>query len=115
MSLFGAVEDGRRIRLPNVTGRLALDVANVTFTGTGSIQFPNFDKVLFASVEQVIGTSPGVGPSVFTYTIDGTTANKVDLFAWQPTSSTNPTLIAGTSAATVTVVVFGVRRQGQSI
>lgn len=112
MSLYGSVEDGRRVRLPNVTGRLALDFQQVTFTGTTTVKFVEFDTVLMAILDQVIGTSPGVGGSTFTYTINN---NVVSIFAWQPTSNANPTLVAATNSTTVSVGVLGVRRQGQNI
>lgn len=112
MSLFGAVIDGRRIRQPNIAHELVLDVQNKTFTGTGTLQFTNMDQVDQVVVTQVNGSAPGLNSSDFTYTVSG---NTVSLFAWKPTSSTNPTLIAGTDSVTVTVVAFGRKRYGQTV
>lgn len=112
MSLFGSVIDGRRIRQPNLAHEMVLDVQNVTFTGTGSVQFKNMDQVDFVSLGQVIGTAPGLTAQNFTYTVSG---NTVSLFAWMPTGATNPTLIAATGSATVTVVAFGRKRYGQTV
>lgn len=118
MSLYGAIVDGRRIRLGSIPGgpaglavarSLLLDAQNVTFTGTGTVKFPEMDAVLFSIIDQVTGVSPGVGASTFTYTVTG---NVVNLFSWQPTSNANPTLVAGTNPATVSVVAVGTRRGG---
>lgn len=112
MSLFNAVIDGRRIRLPNIAHEMVVDVQNVTFTGTGSVQFKNMDQVDQVNLTQVLGTAPGLNASDFSYTVSG---NTVSLFAWMPTGATNPTLIAATNSTTVTVTAFGRKRYGQSI
>ena len=109
MAIYGAVEDLRRVRLPNANGRLGVDAVLATFTGTTTVQFKNMDSVVFAILDQNTGTAPGLGPSTFTYTVSG---NTVSVFAWQPTSATAPALVAATTAATVGVVAIGVRRQG---
>lgn len=76
-----------------------------TFTGSTTITVPGpMRSIGFAFIEQVSNTAPGIGPSVFTYTVSN---NQLTIFAWQPTSSTNPTLVAGTTAATVAWMVFG--------
>lgn len=112
MSLFGSVIDGRRIRQPNIAHELVMDVQQVSFTGSTTVQFKNMDQVDGAILDQVIGTSPGVGGSTFTYTVSG---NTVSVFAWQPTSNANPTLVAATNSTTVSVVALGRKRYGQTI
>lgn len=98
MALYGGLAENTR-RNERVERGLA------TFTGSTVITVPGpMRSITVAFIEQVIGTAPGVGPSVFTYTISG---NQLTIFAWQPTSATNPTLVTGTSAATVSWMVFG--------
>ena len=81
----------------------------VTFTGSTTITVsPPMRQIIMADITQVIGTSPGLGPSTFTYTIGtGANTNQFTIFAWQPTSATNPTLVAGTTSVTVAWNVIG--------
>lgn len=98
MSLYGALAENTRQNARVETGQ-------ATFTGSTVITVPGpMRKITHAFIEQVIGTAPGVGPSVFTVTY---TNNQLTIFAWQPTSNANPTLVAATSAATVDWAVFG--------
>lgn len=98
MSLYGALAE-------NVRRNARVETGQATFTGSTVITVPGpMRTITHAVVEQVIGTAPGLGPSNFTVTY---TNNQLTIFAWMPTSATNPTLIAATSAATVDWVVFG--------
>lgn len=100
MSLFGALAEGVRQGKEVLTGRLEIATASETVVTP------------FATIDAVIVTregdgAPGVTSSVFTYDVDG---NEVDIYAWRPTSSSNPTLIAGNAAVTVSYVIIGRRR-----
>lgn len=98
MALYGGLAE-------NTRRNERVERGSVTFTGSTTITVPGPMRTITAAfVEQVIGTAPGLGPSVFTVTF---TNNQLSIFAWQPTSSTNPTLEAGTTAATVDWMVFG--------
>jgi len=58
-----------------------------------------------AFVATLKGTAaPGVGTSVLTYDISGATVN---VYAWKPTSSSNPTLIASTGTESFGWIAIG--------
>lgn len=60
------------------------------------------------------GSAPGLGTSTLTYTIGtGANSNQFTIFAWMPTSATNPTLIASTAATVVTWQAWGNLSAGQ--
>src|SRR5574341_438632 len=68
-------------------GEAALDGGNPTPVATGL-------NTVVAFLVQLKGTAaPGVGTSVLTTDISGTTGN---VYAWKVTSAANPTLIAST-------------------
>lgn len=97
MALYGALAE-------NVRRNERVDRGIATFTGSITITLPQnaMRQIFDVLITQVIGVSPGVGPAVFTYTIGASpNGNQFTIFAWQPTSNANPTLVAGTSAATV--------------
>lgn len=80
-----------------------LDRGTATFTGSVAIT-TNCNNISQVGITQQLGSSPGLGPQNFTYTVSGRT---LTIFAWQPTSSANPTLIAATTSCTVTWEVTG--------
>jgi hypothetical protein len=77
---------------------MALDGSNPTpiSTGLGSV----------ASVSLALegSSSPGDGTSVLTYAISGGTVN---VYAWQNTGGTDPTLVASTGTQTFSFVIIG--------
>ncbi len=81
-----------------VTGEVTLDGANPTPVETG------FDKITSVSLTLKKATAPGVDTSVVTYGVSGGTLN---IYAWKPTSVTNPTLVASTDTEGVSYVVTG--------
>lgn len=83
----------------NQMGKIALDGLNPT-----SVTFPDFTALEGAVLTLQNGVAPGLGTSVLTYTISGNTLN---IFAWKPTSLTDPTLIASTGIETVSYLVWG--------
>lgn len=74
---------------------------SITATATAAT---GLTTLLGCTLSVKIGTAPGVTTSVATYTSSGGTLN---LFAWQPTSNANPTLIAATTPGTVGWVCVG--------
>ena len=118
MALYGAVEDARKIRQPSAPGRLGLDFVIVTLDGSNptSFQFTEFVQVLAAEITLISSSAPGLDPADFTYVINGSNKNQVDVYAWKYTSNANPTLIASTNnTAQIAIMVVGIRREGQSI
>ena len=81
-----------------VSGEADLDGSNPTAVVTG------MDAITGVSLA-IKGTSaPGVGTSILTYGISGGTLN---VYAWKPTSSSDPTLIASTGTETFGYTVVG--------
>ena len=79
-------------------GETALDGGNPTPVATGL-------TTVVAFVATLKGTAaPGVGTSVLTYDISGATVN---VYAWKPTSSSNPTLIASTGTESFGWIAVG--------
>lgn len=76
----------------------ALDGANPTPVATG------LSSIVAAMVTLKGNVAPGLGTSVLTYDISGGTLN---VYAWMPTSATNPTLIASTGTQTFSWLVIG--------
>ncbi len=68
-------------------GETALDGSNPTPVATGLTSVVGFSATLKGSA------APGVGTSVLTAVISGATVN---VYAWKPTSNSDPTLIAST-------------------
>lgn len=81
-----------------VSGEVALDGSNPTPVATG------LSTITAVVITQKKATAPGVGTSVFTY---DTTAGTLNIYAWKPTSNSDPTLIASTGTETVSYVAFG--------
>jgi hypothetical protein len=79
-------------------GEAALDGSNPTPVITP------LHVVLGATLSLKNGTAPGVGTSVLTYALSGSTVN---VFAWQPTSSANPTLVASPGNEVFSYVIVG--------
>jgi len=118
MSLYGALNDGYRQRNPNLGHGIVFDFAIVTLDGSNptSFQFTEMVKVLAAGAVLLGSTAPGLDPYTVTTVVNGTTVNKVDVYAWKATSSANPTLIASTnSSAQVLIFAMGERRGSQNI
>jgi len=81
-----------------VTGEVALDGSNPTVVVTG---FSTIESVTLA----LKGSSaPGIGTSALTYDIDG---SSLSIYAWKPTSNSNPTLVASTGTETVGYIITG--------
>jgi hypothetical protein len=74
-----------------------------TFTGTGTVA-TGLLTITAAVLTIKIGTAPGVGTTVVTYTVTGGTLN---FFAWKPTSNVDDTLIAATASVVVGWVAYG--------
>lgn len=81
-----------------VGGATALDGSNPTPITTGLTTVVGFAAVLQGS------SAPAVGTSILTHTISGGT---VSVYAWKPTSNSDPTLIASTGTETVSWVAIG--------
>lgn len=85
-----------------VAGIVALDGSNPTSVTTG------LSVLAGCTVDRHTATAPGLGASVFT-TIVTATAGQLDIYAWQPTSSGDATLVASTQPDTVRYVCIGTR------
>lgn len=79
-------------------GETALDGSNPTPVATGLTTVTGFSATLKGSV------APGVGTTTLTYTSSGGT---VSVYAWKPTSNSDPTLIASTGTETFGWVAVG--------
>lgn len=79
-------------------GEIALDGSNPT-----AITTP-FSTVTGVAVCLQDATAPGVGTSVISYAISGSTVN---IYAWKPTTADNTTLAASTGTETVGFVITG--------
>lgn len=94
-ALAEAVREGKEV----LVGEAA-----VTASVAVATQFAIIDAVV---VTQKIGTAPGLGASVYTYDVSN---NVVTIYAWKPTSATDPTLIAATVETNVSYTIVGRRR-----
>ena len=81
-----------------VGGETTLDGSNPTAVSTG------LSTITGVTLTISNGSAPGVGTSVLTYTVSGGT---LSIFAFKPTSSSNPTLVASTGTETVSYPVVG--------
>lgn len=90
----GGVSAGKLV----TAGVTALDGANPTPVATGLTTVTTFVATLQGSA------APGTGTSEVTYTLSGGTAN---VYAWKPTSSSNPTLVASTGTESFSWVAVG--------
>ncbi len=84
------------------TGSVALDGSNPTTVTTG------FSTITMAIAGLEDAVAPGVGTSLITAVptnVDG--ASTVDIYAWKPTSNSDPTLVASTGTETVHWIASG--------
>ncbi|MGI8980543.1 MAG: hypothetical protein ACR2FY_15045 [Pirellulaceae bacterium] len=72
----------------NMSGKSSLGGTNPTVVKTGFAELFSFTATLEGSA------APGVGTSVLTVTT--TSGGDVNVYAWKPTSATDPTLVAST-------------------
>jgi hypothetical protein len=79
-------------------GEVALDGVNPTAIQTG------LRGVVSVALSLRSSPAPGLGTSVLTYEVVGRTLN---VYAWKPTSATNPTLIASTGTETFSYTIVG--------
>jgi hypothetical protein len=80
-------------------GTQALDGSNPTPVVTGLNSVASFQASLRGAV------APGLGTSVLTQ--GAPSGGTVDVYAWMPTSATNPTLIASTGTETFEWIAIG--------
>lgn len=105
MALYGAIGEAPAVRggsrkgASMVSGFVALDGANPT-----PITTP-FREVTAVSLTLAGAVAPGLTASVLTYDV---VDNVVNVYAWMPTSATNPTLIASTDTDNVSYMIIGV-------
>jgi hypothetical protein len=79
-------------------GETALGGTNPTDVVTGLATVAGFSLALKGSA------APGVGTTTLTYTVSGGT---VSVYAWKPTSNSDPTLIASTGTETFGWIAIG--------
>jgi len=92
--------DSKSSRTKVVAGEVALDGANPTPVDVAG----KLSTVVSVHVSLKNGSAPGVGTSVLTYDIDGTTVN---VYAWKVTASGDATLIASTGTETISYQIIG--------
>jgi hypothetical protein len=100
MALYGGLGELVRRDEVVVRGEVALDGTNPTPVTTG------LKSISAVHLALTFITAPGVGTSVLTYGISDGTLN---IYAWKPTSNSNPTLIASTGTEVVSYIVIGVK------
>lgn len=100
MSLYGAIAENVREGKEVIAAELALDGANPTVITTP------FKTIKSVSLTLKGAVAPGLGVSVLTYNV---VANVVNVYAWEPTSVSNPTLVASTDTDTFAYVIVGTR------
>lgn len=83
-------------------GLASLDGSNPTSVTT------NLSALAGCTVQQHTATVPGLGPITFT-TLVTATAGRLDIYAWNATSTSNPTLVASGSLDTVRYTCIGTR------
>lgn len=84
------------------TGEVALDGSNPTPVVTP------FNTVTSVALTLGGSSAPGVGTSVLTYAKSTDPGVKtVNIYAWKPTSNSNPTLIASAGTETVSYEITG--------
>ena len=81
-------------------GLVTLDGSNPTSVTTG------LSALAGCSANLDIGTTPGLGPITLTI-IRTAVAGRLDIYAWNATSTSNPTLVASTSGLAATYVCVG--------
>lgn len=85
-------------KLKIVAGEVTLDGANPTPVATG------LSTIVGVALTLKGTTAPGDSTSVLSYGLSGGTLN---IYAWQPTSGTDPTLVASNGTPVVGYVVMG--------
>lgn len=90
----GITDGGRRV----VVGEVALDGSNPTPVATGLTTITAVALTIKSS------STPGDSTAVVTYDTSGGTLN---LYGWQNTSGTDPTLVASTGTPTVGYIAYG--------
>lgn len=95
-ALAEAVRQGKEV--------LTAEVAIATASAVVSHPFKTIDNV---QITRRTSAAPGLTSSVFTWDFS---AGVLTVYAWRPTGATDPTLIAGNAASTVSVTVTGRRR-----
>ena len=102
MSLYGSIASALRLKGYGVDGGVvALDGSNPTPVVT------QFDEILTAFVALKTNAAPGDAASVVTWDATGGTLN---IYAWQNTDGTDPTLVASASTTPVGWIVIGRKR-----
>ncbi len=102
-SQFAALLNANFVQTPGtalrvVGGTSALDGSNPTPVATGLTTVTAFVALLGSAV------APGLNTSELTYAISGGTVN---VYAWKPTSATDPTLIASTGTDAFSWIALG--------
>lgn len=98
MALYGALAEAERTGKEVLAGRV-----EVTASVTVSTPFAEIDTV---GVTRETDTAPGVTATTYTFEVDG---SDVKIYAWKPTSSSDPTLIAADAASDIAYFVVGRR------
>jgi hypothetical protein len=80
-------------------GEVALDGSNPTVIDTGRLR-----GIVSVAVSLRSSPAPGLNTSQLTYDLVGRTLH---VYAWKPTSATNPTLIASTGTETISYTIVG--------
>lgn len=80
-------------------------VGSVELTDDEDISTP-FAQIDHVSITQVTDTAPGVTTTTYTYDVTGSV---VTIYAWKPTSTSNPSLVAATDASVVSYEIIGRR------
>ena len=83
-------------------GIVALDGANPTSVTT------SLSVLAGCTVQRHTSTAVGLGAATFT-TLTTAVAGRLDIYAWAPTSASDPTLVASTEVDTVRWVCIGTR------
>ncbi len=98
MALYGALAEATRRGEVFERGETALDASNPTAITTGLVSITSVVLTLKGTA------APGVGTTTLTYDYS---AGTLSVYAWKPTSSGNPTLIASTGTETFSWMVTG--------
>lgn len=99
MALYGGIGEVERRGHEALMGEIEVEDDEVIST-----PFAHIDSVTLTLKG---GSTPGLGAAVLTYDVDD---SDVEILAWRPTSSSNPTLIANNSPVTVSYLIMGRRR-----
>ena len=83
-----------------IIGTMALDGSNPTVITTGL----RVVDAVSLTLNSAAGATPGDGASVLTYDI---VAGVVNVYAWQNTTGTDPTLVASTDTDAFSFIIVG--------